>query len=62
MAVQPPCRELIVENWQLDAVNIVQIYIKQHIEQNRTECLLVWNPYTKDCYQNNTINTKQSKY
>jgi hypothetical protein len=29
---------------------------------NRTELLLVWNPYTKDCYQNNTLNTKQSKY
>jgi hypothetical protein len=28
-------------------------------EQNRTECLLIWNPYTKDCYQNNTWNTKQ---
>jgi hypothetical protein len=32
------------------------------LEQNRSEFLLVWNPYTKDCYQNNTLNTKQSNY
>ena len=32
------------------------------LEKNRTSFLLVWDPYTKDCYQNNTLNTKQSNY
>ena len=35
--------------------NIWNEHIILIIEQNRTEFLLVWNPYTKDCYKNNTL-------
>jgi hypothetical protein len=49
--------------WKKNKAKTEIIRYKYHTtEQNRTEFLLVWNPYTKDCYQNNTLNTKQSNY
>ena len=42
-----------VHVWHMQAFSYTPFH------QNRTELLLVWNPYTKDCYQNNTLNTKQ---